>query len=167
MHWKEFSVGSGMDCLNKNFYKFVSLAIGLTFIGGCTELGDIVVINYSIDSDSIKLEDFNGDFLTKDKLGKSPYCLTRRSVIDSNKWVGICTKPRSKKITIYRVFSNDFRIEKIGITKKILDSKGFEEISQIAISVESILNKKDIKFKRLNPKYIPFKKMSEEYKFTR
>ncbi len=167
MHGEGALAGSGMVYLSKRYCKFILLLIGAVFLGGCTELGDIVVISYSIKSGTVKLADFDGDFIPKETLGASPNCLARRSSIDSNKWMGICVNSDNQKIIVYRAFSNDFKIQENGITKKVLESKDFEEMNKISVGVDAVLNKNKTIFEKENPKYVPFKVLNEEYQFTR
>lgn len=139
----------------------------MILLGGCTELGEIVVVNFSVEGGTVEFKDLDADFLPKDTLGKSPHCHTRRSVIDNNKWMGVCISPNKKKITIYRAFSNSFDIEKKGITKEVLESGGFKEMSNLSEGVEAILNKREVKYKKDEAQYITFSALNEEFEFTR
>lgn len=139
----------------------------MPFLSGCTDLGDIIVIDYKIQGESLSLSDLDGDFLPKESLGKSPYCHTRRSSIDTNKWMGVCFNKSTNKITVYRTFRNKYNIEKKGITKEVLNSSGFEELEKITSGIDSVLKHKKIKFEKFSPKYTPFQKLHEEFKFTR
>lgn len=149
-------------------YKTCFLAvICMIFLEGCTELGDIVAVKFFITNGKIELKDFDGDYISKENLGASPHCLTRRSVIDKSKWMGVCVSPDKKEVVIYRAFNNNFEIEKNGITKEVLDSNGYQELSNLTIAVEAVLDKHDVKFKKSEPNYMPFKILNEELKFTR
>lgn len=148
--------------------KMVILVLcGLVFLGGCTELGDLIVFKYKFKGGNVALAELDGNFLSKRNLGKSPYCLTRRSAVDSSKWMGICLRPETQTIAIYRAFSNKFNIQNQGLTNEVLNSEGFEEVSKISDSVDIILNNKGIKFEKSGPEYIPFEILNKEYLFTR
>lgn len=139
----------------------------MVFLEGCTELGDIVAVKFLITNSKIELKDFDGDYLSKEKLGASPHCLTRRSVIDNSKWMGVCLSPDKKEIIVYRAFNNNFEIEKNGITEEVLHSNGYQELSKLSKAVEAVLDSQGVKFKKDEPSYMPFKILNEEFKFTR
>ncbi len=157
-----------MACHSKISFKVMLLILlNLGFLTGCTELGDIVAIKYLIGRGSVELNTLDGDFLPKGALGKSQYCHTRRSMLDNNKWLGVCVSPDRHEVVVYKSFGYKFKVDELGITKEFLESKDFAEMAKIAEGVESTLNKSGIIFEKERPKYVPFQSFQKQFEFTR
>lgn len=156
-----------MEFLCKRLSRFLLVFFLLVICASCTELGDLIVIKFTITHGKVALKELDQDFLPKKNWGSSPKCLTRRSQVGIRQYIGICIDDNENSILIYRVFELKFHAKERGVTKELLESEGYRELRFISDNVEQYLRSKGIRYVKSDPYYQDFGLVHEKFQLTR
>jgi len=152
---------------SKKLASLLSAALLLALLPACTELGDLVVVEFTLTRGQVTLQELDQNFLPKKNWGASPKCLARRSQVGMQQYTGICLDSEENIVLIYRAFELKFKAEERGITEELLKSEGYGELKSIADGVEKHLHTKGIKYTRRGPYYQDFEPIHEKFRLTR
>ncbi|MAE75088.1 MAG: hypothetical protein CL675_13425 [Bdellovibrionaceae bacterium] len=150
---------------NKIAIRNFLLCIGL-LLPGCTELGDMVVIEFNLHNHTVKPEELPQELFPGRKRGSSPNCIARRSEVNPM-MIGVCVASDGASVSLYRAFRNRFEIKSKGISDEVRASEGYTELLEAASKLRLNFSKRGITFTEGFPKPVRFEVLQKRFDLSR